>query len=125
MKFRQLALNNVRGGFQRYLAYFLSCTFSVMVFYLYSGLYFHQAVQEEMTGGGTALALAKGLMICMYVVVIFSFVFILYSTTAFLRSRKKEFGLLTLLGAKQSQIRSVVFLESIITALLALFSGLI
>lgn len=75
-------------------------------------------------GGGTSLALSQGLMICMYIVVIFSLVFILYSTTAFLRSRKKEFGLLTLLGAKQGQIRSVAFLESMITAFLALASGL-
>ncbi len=123
MTFRQLAANNVRGSWQRYLAYFFSCACSVLVFYVFLSFITNDAVQNGYVAGREAVN--SGLLVAEVIVVIFSFLFISYSTNAFLRSRKKEFGLLTLMGMTQKQLRTMVFQESMMIAGLALVSGLV
>jgi len=123
--FSQLARNNVRGSRQRYLAYFLSCVFSVATFYILLSFITHPAVLTGQIVGGERESVERGLLACEIVIVLFSLLFILYSTTAFIRSRKKEFGLLTLLGMTQRQLREMVSQESRVIALGALGAGLI
>lgn len=125
MTFRQLAANNIRGSWQRYLAYFCSCACSVLVFYVFLSFILNHEVQTGYIVKGQRAAVNQGLFTAEIIILIFSFLFISYSTTAFLRSRKKEFGLLTLMGMTQGQLRSMVFLESMFIAALALVTGLI
>ena len=125
MTLRQLAANNVKGSRHRYLAYFLSCTFSVMIFYIFLSFILHPAVVSGHILGGAGEAVRQGLIAAEVIILIFSFVFIFYSTNAFLLSRKKEFGLLTLLGMTQRQQRRMVLLENLLTSLLAMACGLL
>ncbi|WP_338016052.1 ABC transporter permease [Paenibacillus larvae] len=62
--------------------------------------------------------------ICNVIIFIFSFFFILYSNSAFLKKRKKEFGLYTLFGMTNWQIRKMVFLENMAISLAAIGTGL-
>ena len=45
--------------------------------------------------------------------------------SSFLQSRKKEFGLLTILGASNRQIRLMFFLENILIGFFATVGGII
>ncbi|GIM46204.1 putative ABC transporter permease YvcS [Collibacillus ludicampi] len=122
MKFHQLALKNVRGNWHRYSAFFLSSVFSVMIFYMYAAFLFHpDVVNGQMVA---AKKVAQGLVICEYIIMIFSFFFVLYSISAFLKSRKKEFGLLKLFGMTTGQIKRLVILENTCISLLAIVTGI-
>lgn len=124
MTFSRLARNNVRGNWQRYLAYFISCAVSVAIFYMFLCFATSAAVTTGDVAFGARQATDMGLVGVDIVIVIFSFVFMLYSTGAFIRVRKKEFGLLTLLGMTQRELRRMVFIELSLIAGAALLSGL-
>lgn len=123
MTFRHLALSNVKGNWHRYIAFYLSCTFSVMIFYIFASFIYHpDVVHGHIRGGANVRA---GLVACEYLIMIFSFFFVLYSESAFIKSRKKEFGLFSLSGMTPGQIRKLVFYENTLIALLSIFSGLV
>jgi putative ABC transport system permease protein len=124
MTFRQLAANNVRGSWRRYLAYFLSCTFSVTVFYLFAAFILNNEVRTGRIVASARIAVTGGLVACEVIILIFSFLFVIYSNTAFLRSRKKEFGLFTLMGMTRAQMRKLTFIESMVVAMAATVTGL-
>lgn len=71
-----------------------------------------------------ASKIRKGMMFCLYIIGIFSFLFVLYSNSAFLKTRKQEFGLLSLFGMTKAQLRKLVIYESIALALLSIGAGI-
>ncbi|TMV48160.1 ABC transporter permease [Paenibacillus mesophilus] len=122
MTFRKLARSNVKGNWHRYVAFFLSSTFSVMIFFIYAAFLFH----PDVISGNIRAAdkVRQGMILCEYIIVIFSFFFVLYSMSAFLKSRKKEFGLLSLFGMTNRQIAKLVLYENTLIALLAIAAGI-
>ncbi|HEY4543570.1 MAG TPA: ABC transporter permease, partial [Tissierellaceae bacterium] len=54
----------------------------------------------------------------------FSFMFIGYATSLFIKSRGKEFGLLSLYGMTKKQIRKYVFIENSIISLFSILIGI-
>jgi putative ABC transport system permease protein len=121
MTFRQFAFNNVLRNKRLYIAYFLSSMFTVMVFFTFAIFAFHPAFSE----GSINQNALFGMGVAGGIIYVFSFFFILYSMSAFLQSRKKEFGLLIMLGASNRQIRLMVFLENILIGFYATVSGIV
>jgi putative ABC transport system permease protein len=121
MTFRQFAAKNVRGNWRQYIAYFLSSTFTVMIFFIYASFILHPDVVNGQIRGG--MVARQGLIGAEYVIAVFSFFFVLYSNFAFIKSRKKEFGLLTLFGMTRQQIRKLVYYENTFIAILAILTG--
>ncbi len=122
MTFRSLALSNIKGNWRAYSAFFFSSAFSVFIFYIYAAFLFHPEVDN-----GFILAADKvkqGMMFCLYLIIIFSFLFVLYSNSAFLKTRKKEFGLFSLFGMTRNQLRKLVIYENIAISLLAISVGI-
>ncbi|CAM3002070.1 ABC transporter permease [Paenibacillus sediminis] len=122
MKFRQLAIKNVIGNRHQYSAFFLSSTFSIMIFFIFSAFIFHPDVIHGEIMGGSGVRI--GMMICEYIIFIFSFFFVLYSLSAFLKARKKEFGLLFLFGFTKSQLRRLVIYENMLICLTSSAAGI-
>ncbi|OAB33504.1 hypothetical protein PMSD_15395 [Paenibacillus macquariensis subsp. defensor] len=120
MTFSQFAWNNVTRNARAYVAYFLCSTFSVSIFFSYAIFMFHPALMGDELG----MSVQVGMQAAEYVIFIFSFFFVLYSISSFLKARKKEFGILTILGAEQSQIYTIVFMENLIIGALSIVSGL-
>ncbi|RFB19396.1 ABC transporter permease, partial [Bacillus sp. LB(2018)] len=105
MTFRQFAFNNVIRSKRTYLAHFLSSTFAIMIFFTYALLAFHPNLQGDLAASITINTFAKsGLKISQGLIFFFSFFFILYSVSAFLKTRKKDFGILMLHGMSRSQL---------------------
>lgn len=123
MTLRQLAASNVRGGWHRYVAFFLASVFSVLIFFLIAQFIYHPSIINGSIAG--ALWVRKGLIGCQYIIIIFSALFILYSSSAFLKSRKKEFGLLSLCGMTPWQIKRLVLLENLLISLVSIVSGIL
>ncbi len=121
MTFRQFAFNNVLRNKRLYIAYFLSSMFTVMVFFTFAIFAFHPAFSD----GAINQNALFGMLAAGGIIYVFSFFFVLYSMSAFLQSRKKEFGLLMMLGATNKQIRLMVFLENILIGFFATVGGIL
>lgn len=122
MTFRSLALSNIRGNWRAYSAFILSSVFSVLIFYLYAAFLLHPDVQSGEIKG--ALQVKQGMLACEFLIIIFSFFFVLYSNSAFMKTRKKEFGLFTLFGMTRGQIRKMVLYESAFIAAVSIAAGI-
>lgn len=120
MTFIQFAFNNVRRNTRQYVSYFLSCTFAVTVFFMYAAVVFHPDIAQTKFKE----IVERGIVISEVIIYFFSFLFILYSTSAFVKSRKKEYGLLTTMGITKLQLNSMLILESTIIGVTAIAAGI-
>ena len=120
MTFRQFAFNNVLRNKRTYAAYFLSSTFAVMVFFVYAIFAFHPALKTEDIHN----TVSQGLHFAEAIIYVFSFIFVLFSMSSFLKTRKKEFGLLIMHGMTNWQLRNMVFLENVFLGFFATVSGI-
>ncbi|MGN5649563.1 FtsX-like permease family protein [Bacillus sp. Brlt_9] len=122
MNFRQLALSNVKGNWRNYKAFLISSCLSIVVFFMYASFIYH----PDVVSGNISMRdmISKGLESMNYIVVIFSALFILYANSTFLRARKKEFGLLTLIGGTKSQLGRMIILEQLMLGSIAIVVGI-
>ncbi|MGG4104026.1 ABC transporter permease [Paenibacillus lautus] len=121
MTFRQFAFRNVLRNKRTYAAYFLSSAFSVMIFFVCALFLFHPSIADEMFYPVVIQAML-GAELIMYV---FSFFFVLYSVGAFLKTRKREFGILFMHGMTDRQFNKMVFLENMIIGVSAIATGIL
>jgi putative ABC transport system permease protein len=122
MNFRQLAFNNIKGNWRSYKAFIISSTLSIIVFFMYASFIYHPDVVNGHIEQRANIE--EGLKVLNYVIVIFSALFILYSNSMFLRSRKKELGLLTLIGATKGQLGKMLIREQMILGSISIVVGI-
>ncbi|OAO89124.1 hypothetical protein AXX17_ATUG04120 [Arabidopsis thaliana] len=124
---REFAFNNVIRNKRVYLAHFLSCSFSVLVFFIYALLLFHPDLQGQLTSTSRTISelATNGMRISQYAIFIFSFFFCLYSGSVFLQTRKREFGILMMHGMSPRQLRRLVFTENTLIGGASIITGII
>ncbi|MBE9916264.1 ABC transporter permease [Paenibacillus donghaensis] len=127
MNFRQFAFNNVFRNKRTYVADFLSSAFSVMIFFTYAMLAFHPDLKGQIIADSITLSVLGtiGMNISQYIVFVFSFLFLLYSASSFVKLRKKEFGILLLLGMSRKQLNRMLFIENIAIGAAAIITGIV
>ncbi len=116
------ACNNVRENRRTYFGFLASSVFAVVVFYLFAAFRALPAVAEGRYYGAQGVAIA--FRVCQYLIIVFSIFFTLYSNSAFVKSRKRELGILALLGARQRQLSLLLFGESMLVGIVAIATGL-
>ncbi|GIN85896.1 ABC transporter permease [Heyndrickxia sporothermodurans] len=126
MNLRQFAIHNVLRNRRTYMAYFLSSAFSVMIFFTYSLLLFHPDLQGELKSTSDTISAlgSMGMRVAQVIIFIFSFFFLLYSVSAFLKLRKKEFGILTILGMARNQFHRLLFIENMVIGFASIIAGI-
>lgn len=120
MNFPKFAFNNVSRNGRAYMAYLFSSAFMVMIFFTFAVFIYHPEIRQAPMGALTLISM----QVAAYVVFIFAIFFVLYSISAFLKSRNKEFGILMILGAKTGQINSLIFLENMIIGTVSIVTGI-
>ncbi|COE75450.1 MULTISPECIES: ABC transporter permease [Bacillus] len=120
MTFWQFAFKNVTRNARAYFAYFVSSAFSIAIFFSFAVYLFHPKL--HMTDVNYALNIL--MTISEVVIVFFSFFFLLYSIGTFLKVRKKQFGILTVLGISQKQLKRLIFIENMLIGVLSIFFGM-
>lgn len=127
MKISNMAISNIKGNLYRYIMYYLSNAFAVTVFFIFANFIFHpNSDPNNITGNGKEYLIVgakNGMISAQVVIIIFTFFFVGYSTSIFLKSRGKEFGLLSLYGMTKNQIRKYVLIENIIISLMSILTG--
>lgn len=121
MTLLNFAYYNIKRDFKTYLYHFLSCVFSVFIFFLFSVLSMHPALKIVDKGSTIGLVLFTASIVSM----IFSFVLILYSVGNFLKNRSRQFAILNIIGASKKQFKKLIFLENMIISMLSLFVGIV
>lgn len=119
MTFRQFAYKNVTRNFSSYIAFLLSCAFSVMIFFSFAVFAFHPEMQQPMNVG-----LQRALLVSEYIIFFTSLSFVYYSLGSFIKARNNEFGTLMILGITKRQLNRLVFLENIVIGVLSIVLGL-
>ncbi|MDR6224423.1 ABC transporter permease [Desmospora profundinema] len=122
MTFRQFAFNNVKRNTRHYLAFFFSSIFSIMIFFIYAAFIFHPDIGKDPNLGSF---IREGMAAAEVIIYGFSFLFVLYSVGHFLKVRKREFGVLTVLGISNQQLNRLLFLENLIIGVVSIFVGVL
>ncbi|ARX68665.1 FtsX-like permease family protein [Bacillus thuringiensis] len=123
MTFWQFAFKNVSRNSKAYFAYFVSSAFSIMVFFSFTVYAYHPRLQsvQSFQERDPLMNLASTAQL---VIVMFSSFFLLYSIGTFLNVRKQQFGILTILGISQRQLKRLLFTENMIIGILSIFIGI-
>ncbi|UOE95765.1 ABC transporter permease [Alkalihalobacillus sp. LMS39] len=121
MTFEQLVWKMAKVNKRKYLFYFLCNMFAVMIFFMFSTVFFNEGINEakEMGEGFTEI-----LMIPAIALVLFTIFFISSAHSIFIKRRKKEFGLFMTLGMSFRDIARLLLIENGVIALAAIVSGL-
>lgn len=123
MTLHNIAYKNIKGNLNKYVMYYLSNTLVVMVFFIFANFIFNPQVGNVKTMGSMGVMSARVMYLCEIVILIFTVVFTAYSISNFLKSREKEFGLLSMFGLTKSQIRSYVMFENIVVSAASISTG--
>lgn len=122
MNLFKLALNNIRKKFGSYLIYLVSAIFAVTIFSIFCSMYFNPQFSQYRMGVGKMASLFK---ISAVAVIIFSSVFIFYANKFFVKTRKKEIAIYSLLGMRKEEIGRMLFYENMMVGIIAIIGGLL
>lgn len=118
----KLAKKNIKMNIQNYLLYFMASIFNVSIYFVFQNIWFNKEISAFLEDDGKMLMLFKG---ASFVILIFSIIFISYFSSFFIKKRKKELGLYSLLGMKKSDTAKMLFLENVALGFFATVFGMI
>lgn len=91
-----------------------------MIYYTFVSLQYSTAIQANME---SSAVLENIFMQASIILILFVSVFIWYSNSFFIRKRKKEVGLYSLLGVRKRMIGKMLFYENLLVGMIALAGG--
>ena len=119
--FARLAVVNIRKNKQIYVPYILACLFNVAMLYMMLFINHNAGMKTIRHSGDVLMITTMGVG----VIVIFSFIFLLYSNSFLMKRRQKELGLYNILGLEKKHISWVMMLENLFSALISFVGGIL
>lgn len=115
----RLAVNGISKNKRLYLPYLLSCACMVAVYYIVSALAKSEVIKALRGGDTVCMTLSFGI----FVLSVFSVIFLFYTNSFIIRRRKKEFGLYNILGMGKKNIAVILLWENLFAFLLTVAAG--
>lgn len=112
----KLAAGNIRKHRKIYYPYLLTAILTAMMLYVISSLSSNQSLGSR--------TLLMTLQLGKLVTTLFAVIFLFYTNSFLMKRRKKEFGLLNILGMGKKHIALVIFCETLILLLISLVVGI-
>lgn len=122
MNLFNIVQRNIRRNFKEYILYFVSLASSMLIYFIFASLRYSTQIKKEMVNN---VMINSVLQSSKVILIIFIAIFIIYSTNFFIRKRKKEVGLYSLLGITKKQIGTMLFCETMIMGGVALVVGIL
>lgn len=124
--YSKLALRNVKKSYRDFFIYFITLTFSVSLFYVFSSFGAQASIMNLSTSQGLMVeALIRIMNAMSYIVaVVFAFL-ILYANHFLIKRRHQELGVYTLLGMPKRYISRILIYETLYIGVFSLGSGLL
>lgn len=119
--FPKLAFSNIIKNRRFYFPYLITCVFSVAMFYDLMFLVNNKGITEIHGGEEVQAYLGLG----KWIVAVFACIFLFYTDSFLIKSRKKELGLYNILGMSKSNLAHILVYESLFSAAFSLAAGLI
>lgn len=117
-----LALKNVQRNMKSYGLYIGSMIFSIVIYFTFVTLRYSDDISML---EGSSIKIEGIMKMSAIILLIFVAIFIAYSNSFFLKKRKKEVGLYSLLGVRKRQIGFLLFFENLIIGLFSLVVGIV
>lgn len=119
MFYLKLALTNIKKNGKIYFPYLITSIFTVMMFYCVKCLGGDNGLRKDSESAAMMMSLG------VYVVIIFSVIFLLYINSFLMKNRKKELGLYNILGMEKRHVMLIIFFETLIVYLISLGFGVL
>lgn len=119
--YTRLAWDGIRKNKRLYLPYLLTCVGMVTLYDMMSELCGSPLLDSMRGGTSSRLVLGLGT----WVIAIFSALFLFYTNSFLVRRRQREFGLYHVLGLGKRHIALLCAIETLLTAAIALATGLV
>ena len=116
----KLAGTGIMKNRKLYFPYILTCICMVMMYYIV--LYLSVSDDFKNVPGGATMQGFLGFGV--FVIAIFSLIFLYYTNSFLIRRRQREFGLYNILGMGKRNLVKILFWENVLTALVSLVLGL-
>lgn len=116
----KMALRNIRANKQLYLPYAISAVMTVAMLLQMLSLTSNDFVEVRSNDSLTML-----FHFGVFVIGIFSFIFLLYANSFLIKKRKKEVGLYGILGLEKRHVARILWLESMIVGTGSILLGLV
>ena len=121
MTFNEIILKMFKHNFRRYLLFFLCNSFTVLIFFVYASLYtnrdFNNIYIVDPSISSNLIAPGLG-------IVLFSVFLVVYAQSAYMKNRKKDFGLFLVLGMTNTDIKKIILVENVIIAATSIITGI-
>ncbi|WP_413375919.1 FtsX-like permease family protein [Alkalihalobacillus sp. 1P02AB] len=115
-----IALKNIRRNFKSYSLYIGTTIFSIVIYFTFVTLKY----SEDISALSETSKQISGIMSASaFVLMIFVAIFIAYSNSFFMKKRKKEVALYSLLGVRKRSIGFMLFCENMVIGLFSLVVG--
>lgn len=118
----KIAKTNIKNNRKIYFPYILTSICMVMIMYVVSFLANDPMIAKKFAGGATLQGLLK---LGVYIIMIFSALFLFYTNSFITKRRKREFGLMSVLGMGKKNISLVILWENIIVDFTSIAVGLV
>lgn len=115
------AASNIKKNSRTYIPYIITCIITAAMFYIINSLSNNESIKKLYGGETILITLGYGT----YVTAIFAFIFLFYTNSFLMKRRKKEFGVLNILGMEKRHISKVLLLENIYIAFITMLLGII
>ncbi|MCM3179382.1 FtsX-like permease family protein [Cytobacillus horneckiae] len=115
-----LALKNIRRNMKSYSLYIGSTIFSIIIYFTFVTLKYSEDISAL---AETSKQISSIMSASAFVLMIFVAIFIAYSNSFFMKKRKKEVALYSLLGVRKRSIGFMLFFENMVIGLLSLVVG--
>ena len=119
MFYLKLATTNIKKNGKIYFPYLITSIFTVMMFYSVKFLAGSNGLSKD------SLTASQVMGFGIWVVLIFSVIFLLYINSFLMKNRKKEFGLYNILGMEKRNVMGIVFIETAIIYLISTIVGIL
>ena len=118
----KIAKTNIKNNRKIYFPYILTSICMVMIMYVVSFLANDPMIAKKFAGGATLQGLLK---LGVNIIMIFSALFLFYTNSFITKRRKREFGLMSVLGMGKKNISLVMLWENIIVDFTSIAVGLV
>lgn len=123
MKVSEISIKNLKTNYKNYSLYFFSIIINIIIYYVYYTIITNNKLTDLM--GKNNAGLSRFLFkFSSYIIVVFCIIFLWNSTEFFIKKRKKEIGLYSLLGLNNKKIGNMMSNEIIIMGVIALTLGI-
>lgn len=116
-----LGLKNIKHNFKNYISYFISILTSVFILTVFYSIYYNNSIQSFSLKRAKVIIIFK---MASFMVILFSAIFIWYSNSFFIKNKKKEIAIYSLVGMKKKEIGMLMFCENIFLGIAALIIGI-